>query len=47
VCPAHLRSQRTVRPWTGGPLVRLQVGLEDPQDLLADLERGFERLARA
>ena len=24
-----------------GPLVRLQIGLEDPDDLIADLERGF------
>ncbi|HEX6944837.1 MAG TPA: cystathionine beta-lyase, partial [Casimicrobiaceae bacterium] len=41
VCPAHLRGQRTVKPWDGGPLVRLQIGLEDPQDLLADLDRAF------
>ncbi|MDP1643072.1 MAG: cystathionine beta-lyase [Phenylobacterium sp.] len=25
----------------GGPLVRLHVGLEDPEDLMADLDRGF------
>ncbi|MDP1874563.1 cystathionine beta-lyase [Phenylobacterium sp.] len=25
----------------GGPLIRLHVGLEDPDDLIADLERGF------
>jgi len=36
---------RAVRPWTGGPLLRLQVGLEDPQDLLQDLLRGLQRLA--
>ena len=36
--------ERAVRPWKGGPLLRLQVGLEDPGDLLADLMRGFERL---
>jgi len=47
VCPSHVKGARTVKPWAGGPLVRLQVGLEDPQDLLADLDRGFERLARA
>jgi len=45
ICPANLgRYGRSVVPWTGGPLVRLQVGLEDPADLLADLERGFERM---
>jgi cystathionine beta-lyase len=44
VVPAHTGHARTVRRWGGGPLVRLQVGLEDPEDLLADLERGLERL---
>lgn len=28
----------------GGPLVRLHVGLEDPEDLIADLEAGFSSL---
>lgn len=28
-----------------GPLLRIHVGLEDPDDLIADLERGFARLA--
>jgi cystathionine beta-lyase len=33
---------RTARPWNAeGPLVRLHIGLEDPADLIADLERGF------
>ena len=27
----------------GGPLVRLHVGLEDPDDLIADLEAGLAR----
>jgi cystathionine beta-lyase/cystathionine gamma-synthase len=30
-----------------GPLVRYQVGLEDADDLIADLARGFERLSGA
>jgi cystathionine beta-lyase len=47
IVPANLRHARAVRPWTGGPLIRLHVGLEDPADLIADLERGFERLRRA
>ena len=42
--PAHLGRLRTCRPWTGGPLIRLQIGLEDPEDLLADLLRALERL---
>ena len=41
--PSHLRD---AVPWpTGaGPLLRIHAGLEDPADLIADLERGFERL---
>ena len=37
---------RSAMPWQGGgPLVRLHVGLEDPDDLIADLEAGFARIA--
>ena len=37
---------RTARPWpAGGPLIRLHIGLEDPSDLIADLEAGFSRIA--
>ena len=32
-------------PLHGRTLVRLNIGLEDPQDLLADLRRGLDRLA--
>jgi cystathionine beta-lyase len=46
VVPANIgRYGRVVRPWKGGQLVRLHIGLEDPEDLIADLERGFERLS--
>jgi cystathionine beta-lyase len=39
---------RTVTTWQAeGPLVRFHIGLEDPADLIADLERGFARLAEA
>jgi cystathionine beta-lyase len=39
---------RTAKPWRAeGPLVRFHVGLEDTDDLIADLERGLERLVRA
>jgi cystathionine beta-lyase len=47
VVPANLRGARSAKPWTGGPLVRLNIGLEDPQDLIADLARGLERLGAA
>ena len=37
---------RTATRWNpGGPLVRLQIGLEDVDDLIADLERGFAAMS--
>jgi cystathionine beta-lyase len=45
VDPAPLRSATTWR--AEGPMVRLHVGLEDPDDLIADLERGFAAMRRA
>jgi len=37
---------RTVTRWEAeGPLVRLHIGLEDPDDLIADLEAGLRRWA--
>ena len=47
VVPAKLQGARSVQPWRGGTLLRLQIGLEDPDDLYADLERGFGRMAAA
>ena len=47
VVPARLTGARSVKPWTGGPLIRLHIGLEEPADLIADLERGFERMKDA
>ncbi len=39
---------RTATQWApGGPTLRLHIGLEDPDDLIADLERGFAALAAA
>ena len=39
---------RTATKWVpGGPTLRIHVGLEDPDDLIADLERGFAALASA
>ncbi|MBV9828504.1 MAG: cystathionine beta-lyase [Alphaproteobacteria bacterium] len=36
---------RTAQRWQAeGPLVRVHIGLEDPQDLIADLARGLEHL---
>ncbi len=43
IVPAHFH--RSVRPFPArGPLLRVHAGLEDPNDLLADLENGFERM---
>jgi cystathionine beta-lyase len=39
---------RTATKWApGGPALRFHVGLEDPADLIADLERGFAALKAA
>jgi len=39
---------RTATKWApGGPSIRFHIGLEDPDDLIADLERGFATLAKA
>ena len=43
IVPAHIR--RDVRPFPAeGPVLRIHAGLEDPADLIADLEQGFKRL---
>jgi cystathionine beta-lyase len=46
----HVRPEtsRTATPWREeGPLIRLHAGLEDPDDLLADLERAFSAMEAA
>ena len=46
--PFDCRAYRTATAWNpGGFALRIQVGLEDVEDLKADLRTGFERLARA
>lgn len=42
---SELTRYRTVRRWTEGPMIRLQIGLEDTRDLIDDLERGFSAMA--
>ena len=45
---AYPESSRTASTWQApGPTLRIHAGLEDPDDLIADLEAGFERLNRA
>ncbi len=46
IVPCDKQLVRSVVPWrTEGPLLRLSVGLEHPDDLIADLDAGFSRLA--
>jgi cystathionine beta-lyase len=43
--PTWPERARTVTTWDpGGPALRVHIGLEDPQDLLDDLDAGFARL---
>ncbi len=45
--PSDVKSLRTAVPWTEpGKIVRVHAGLEDPTDLIADLEAGFSRLRK-
>lgn len=42
---ADIARHRTATRWEpGGPTIRLHIGLEDPDDLIADLEKGFYKL---
>jgi cysteine-S-conjugate beta-lyase len=47
VLPNNPAPLRAVRPWRRGAVVRLHIGLEHPQDLIADLAGGFDRLRQA
>ena len=45
VIPFDCATYRTATQWTpGGPALRFQIGLEDVEDLQADLDAGFARL---
>lgn len=44
---ANVQSIRTVTKWPySAPLIRVHIGLEDADDLIADLAAGFERLTQ-
>lgn len=48
IIPANPGALRTATTWQAeGPLLRLHVGLEDVDDLIADLAAGLERLSRS
>ncbi len=43
----HQLKTRKFHPDYGGPLMRLHIGLEDPNDLIADLRAGLDAYAKA
>jgi cystathionine beta-lyase len=46
VIPFDCTTYRTATTWNpGGPTLRLHIGLENVEDLKADLDRGFAALA--
>jgi len=48
VVSSDLRQSRVAPPWTDeGPLLRFQIGLEDPLDLISDLAQAFDCAASA
>jgi cystathionine beta-lyase len=47
ILPTHPERLRSAVAWDTGPCLRLHAGLEDIDDLIADLTHGFERLKAA
>ncbi len=47
VLPTHPEQLRTTPKWDTGPCLRYHAGLEDIDDLIADLDQGFARLKAA
>jgi cysteine-S-conjugate beta-lyase len=48
ILPTNPKRLRSATRWqAAGPSLRLHIGLEDPQDLIEDLERGFHALKAA
>jgi cystathionine beta-lyase len=45
IVPSGKDIRRAASPLPAGPLLRLSIGLEHPDDLIADLEQGFAKLA--
>ena len=45
ILPTNPQHIRTAIRWAAeGPTLRLHIGLEDPEDLIEDLDRGFHQL---
>jgi cystathionine beta-lyase len=48
VTAPNIAPLRTATQWPGdGPVIRLHIGLEDPDDLIADVEQAFARMKNA
>jgi len=48
ILPTSPERIRSATSWRAeGPCLRLHIGLEDPEDLIADLDRGFHQLQSA
>ena len=48
ILPVQPENVRTATEWNpGGQTMRVHIGLEDPDDLVADLEAGFDRMNQA
>ncbi len=46
--PSDIKRLRTAVPWQAeGPMIRLSIGLEDPADLIRDLEAALEKYPQA
>jgi cystathionine beta-lyase len=43
----NLADRKIAKAPTGGPLLRIQIGLEDVPDLIRDLEAGFKAAGEA
>lgn len=46
IAPMNIANDRTVKPWTGGAILRINIGLEDEKDLWDELSRIMRILER-
>lgn len=44
--PTYPETLRSATQWSGGPSFRLHAGIEDPADIIADLEQALAKLSR-
>ena len=44
IAPVNLQNDRSVNPWKGGQVIRINIGLEDENDLWAELSGVLRRL---